>query len=181
MLRCSSDCCRGLSISFSGAPCLAGVAALAAYGKATSSLVTCLTGCRSDCQKQCSRLPCHLLVGAQHVSRVRRQMPVLQCLLRMPQFEFALSTAESTAKVQNSGQNWGICSKHCSTTGHSCHQEHCGTFRANSGRRSTHFLGCKTVFVPGEGPSWLVPHHWIALSSAAAAVSDPLVAVSLSS
>ena len=42
---------------------------------------------------------------------------VLQCVLHMPQFEFALRTAESTAKVQNLGQNWGMCSTHCDTSG----------------------------------------------------------------
>ena len=33
----------------------------------------------------------------------------------MPQFEFAVRTAESIAKVRNLGQNWGMCSKHCHT------------------------------------------------------------------
>ena len=41
---------------------------------------------------------------------------VLQCLLHMPQFEFALRTAEITAKVRNLGQNWGMCGKHYNTT-----------------------------------------------------------------
>ena len=49
----------------------------------------------------CSTLACALLM--------------LQCLLHMPQFEFAVRTAESITKVQNSGQNWGMCSKHCNT------------------------------------------------------------------
>ena len=40
---------------------------------------------------------------------------VSQCLLHMPQVEFALRTAESTSKVQKLGQNWGMCSKHCNT------------------------------------------------------------------
>ena len=31
---------------------------------------------------------------------------MLQCLLHMPQFEFALRTAESIAKVGNLGQKW---------------------------------------------------------------------------
>ena len=42
-------------------------------------------------------------------------MLVLQCLLHMPQFEFAVRTAESTAVVQNLGEAWGMCSKHCNT------------------------------------------------------------------
>ena len=38
---------------------------------------------------------------------------VLQCLLHMPQVEFASSTAESTAKDRNLGKSSGMCSKHC--------------------------------------------------------------------
>ena len=44
------------------------------------------------------------------------QNTVLQCLLHMHQFEFALHTVESTAMVRNLGINWGMCSKHCSTS-----------------------------------------------------------------
>ena len=40
----------------------------------------------------------------------------LQCLLHMPQIGLALGTWEGTAKVQNSGINWGMCSKHCDPT-----------------------------------------------------------------
>ena len=40
---------------------------------------------------------------------------VPQYLLDLPQFEFAVRTAESIAKVRNLGQNWGMCSKHCNT------------------------------------------------------------------
>ena len=35
--------------------------------------------------------------------------------VHMPQIEFAMGTAESTAKVRNSGMTWGMCSKHCET------------------------------------------------------------------
>ena len=40
---------------------------------------------------------------------------VLQCLLHMPHFEFAVHTAESIAMACNSSANWGMCSKHCNT------------------------------------------------------------------
>ena len=40
---------------------------------------------------------------------------VLQCLLHMPQIEFALDTAESIAKVRNLGITWGMCIKHIVT------------------------------------------------------------------
>ena len=42
---------------------------------------------------------------------------VLQCLLHMPQIDFAANTAASTAKARNSGKSWGMCSKHCNTSG----------------------------------------------------------------
>ena len=38
-----------------------------------------------------------------------------QFVLHMPQVEFAMRTAESTAKVRNLGRSWGICSKHRNT------------------------------------------------------------------
>ena len=41
---------------------------------------------------------------------------VVQCVLHMPQIDFAgtagAGTAESTAKAQKSSANWGMCSKH---------------------------------------------------------------------
>ena len=42
-------------------------------------------------------------------------LDVLQCLLHMPQVEFALGVEESTAKDQKLDKFWGICSKHCNT------------------------------------------------------------------
>ena len=49
-------------------------------------------------------------------STSQAHVEVLQYLLHMPQVEFALGAAESTAKVQNLGQNWGMCSQHCNTS-----------------------------------------------------------------
>lgn len=42
-------------------------------------------------------------------------MPVLQCLLHVPQIEVGLGTAESTTKVQKLGINWDMHSKYFST------------------------------------------------------------------
>ena len=52
---------------------------------------------------------------------------ILQCLLHMPQFGFAVRTAESTEKVRKLGQNWGMYSKHCNTMTWGMCSDHCDT------------------------------------------------------
>ena len=47
----------------------------------------------------------------QHAMRVCTTTKAVQCLLHMPQIEFALGIEESTARIRNLGIDWGMCSK----------------------------------------------------------------------
>ena len=40
-------------------------------------------------------------------------IPIIQCLPNMLQVDSALGTAESTARAENSGKSWSMCSKDC--------------------------------------------------------------------
>ena len=66
-----------------------------AHSPDNTCLLSC--GCRSAAK-----------IGACHW----RRHVVVQCLLHMPQIEFALSIAESAATVRNLGKSWGMCGKY---------------------------------------------------------------------
>ena len=72
---------------------------------------------------------------------------VLHCLLHMPQINFAVGTADSTAKAQNSGKSWGMCSKHPNTS-----KSHCAMHWLR--KAST---GVKSMCGTGQFPVWVSP------------------------
>ena len=63
-----------------------------------------LGGVAKRMQTHC--LPQHELSSC----NIEKASHVLQCLRHMPQIEFALGAAESTAEVQTLGKSWGMCS-----------------------------------------------------------------------
>ena len=65
--------------------------------------------CRSSCDPACS----HLIPAPSLQTKAMNEH--CNICYTCPRSKFALGIAESTAKVRNLGNSWGLCSRHCDT------------------------------------------------------------------